>query len=124
MNSGFGQKHFGLYVFVAAICNTTVVELPPRSVSKPKPVIEGSARTTIQIGAQRYALEITCKLTAIGPAPAPPDKRRVGRRVETKFIRVRKPVELGEWIDGWRVCWIGGWDKCKVFFVAMVSRLR
>jgi hypothetical protein len=24
--------------------------------------------------------------------------------------------------DGWRVCWLGGWDKCHVFFVVMVVR--
>ena len=23
---------------------------------------------------------------------------------------------------GWRVCWIGGWDKCRVLFVVMVER--
>ena len=26
-------------------------------------------------------------------------------------------------IDGWRVCWIGGWDKGKVLFVVMVERV-
>jgi hypothetical protein len=101
-----------------------VVELRPRSASKPKPVIKESARKTIQIGTIRYALEITCKLTAVGPAPATPIKPTVGGLVETKFIRVRRPVALGDRIDGWRVCWIGGWDKGKVFFAAMVSRLR
>jgi len=42
--------------------------------------------------------------------------------VETKFLRLFKPVALGERIDGWRVCWIGGWDKCRVVFVVMVDR--
>jgi hypothetical protein len=40
--------------------------------------------------------------------------------VETKFLRLFKPV-LGDRIDGWRVCWIGGWDKCHVLFVVMVE---
>jgi len=31
--------------------------------------------------------------------------------VETKFLRLFKPVALGDRIDGWRVCWIGGWDQ-------------
>ena len=25
-------------------------------------------------------------------------------------------------IDGWRVCWQGGWDKGKVFYMVMVER--
>src|SRR5260370_39494979 len=31
--------------------------------------------------------------------------------VETKFLRLRQPVELVRRIDGWRVCWLGGWDR-------------
>jgi hypothetical protein len=31
---------------------------------------------------------------------------------------------LGDPIDGWRVCWIGGWDKFRVLFVVMVERPR
>ena len=29
-----------------------------------------------------------------------------------------------EWdrIDGWRVCWPGSWDKCRVFFVVIVVK--
>jgi hypothetical protein len=41
---------------------------------------------------------------------------------ETKFLRLFKPAALGERIDGRRVCWIGGWDKCWVVFVVMVER--
>jgi hypothetical protein len=35
--------------------------------------------------------------------------------VGTKFFRLFKPVVIGDRIDGWRVCWIGGWDKCGSF---------
>jgi hypothetical protein len=42
--------------------------------------------------------------------------------VETKFLRLTKPVALGDRIDGWRVAWIGGWDRCRVLFVVMVER--
>jgi hypothetical protein len=42
--------------------------------------------------------------------------------VETKFLRLRKPVALGDRVAGWRVCWLGGWDKCRVFYVVMVER--
>jgi hypothetical protein len=44
--------------------------------------------------------------------------------VETKFLRLFKPVAIGDRIDEWRVCWIGGWDKCRVLFVVMVERKR
>jgi hypothetical protein len=44
--------------------------------------------------------------------------------VETRFVRLRHAVELGDDVDGWRVCWLGGWDKNRVFYVAMVLRLN
>lgn len=44
--------------------------------------------------------------------------------VETKFLRVFRPVAIGDRIDAWRVCWIGGWDRCRVVFVVMVERPR
>jgi hypothetical protein len=34
-----------------------------------------------------------------------------------------EPAVLGDRIDGWRVCWVGGWDKGKVLFVVMVERV-
>ena len=40
-------------------------------------------------------------------------------QLETKFLRLRKAVAIGECIGGWRVCWLGGWDKGRVFYVAM-----
>jgi len=45
------------------------------------------------------------------------------RHVETKFVRLGQAVELGDHIDGWRVCWLGGWDKGRVLYVAMVLRV-
>ena len=43
--------------------------------------------------------------------------------VETKFLRLFRAVELGDDIDGWQVCWLGGWDKGRVLFVVMVKRV-
>jgi len=43
--------------------------------------------------------------------------------VETKFVRLSHPVEVGDWIDGWRVCWVGGWDRGKILFVVIVERV-
>jgi Domain of unknown function DUF123 len=48
----------------------------------------------------------------------------VTMEVETKFLRLFKPVAIGDRIDGWHVCWVGGWDKCRVVFVVMVERLQ
>jgi hypothetical protein len=48
----------------------------------------------------------------------------VAIEVETKFLRLFNPAALGDHIDGWRVCWVGGWDKCRVVFVVMVEKLR
>jgi hypothetical protein len=44
--------------------------------------------------------------------------------VQTKFLWLCKPVLIGDRIDDWRVSWLGGWDKCRVFFVVMVERTR
>ena len=41
--------------------------------------------------------------------------------VRTKFIRLNRPAALRDQIDGWTVCWLGGWDKGKVFFLVMVK---
>jgi hypothetical protein len=40
-------------------------------------------------------------------------------QVQTKFLRLFREVAIGDHIDGWRVCWIGGWDRCRVLFVVM-----
>jgi hypothetical protein len=43
-------------------------------------------------------------------------------QVATKFLRLTKPAALGDRVDGWRVCWIGGWDRCRVLFLVMVEK--
>jgi hypothetical protein len=48
----------------------------------------------------------------------------VAMEVETTFLRLFKAVSIGDRIDGWRVCWVGGWDKCRVLFVVMIERVR
>src|SRR5947209_9044901 len=42
--------------------------------------------------------------------------------IRTKLLRLATPVRLGEAIDGWRVCWLGGWHRGRIFFVVMVER--
>jgi hypothetical protein len=45
-------------------------------------------------------------------------------QVETKFLRLRQPVALGFEIDGWRVCWLGGWGKHRLYYFVMVTRVN
>jgi len=42
--------------------------------------------------------------------------------IETKFVRLRQPVPLAHCIDGWRVCWLGGWDRGRLFYVVMLKK--
>jgi hypothetical protein len=44
--------------------------------------------------------------------------------IETKFLRLRQPVPLGHRIEGWRVCWLGGWDRHHMFFIVMVKKVK
>jgi hypothetical protein len=61
--------------------------------------------------------------TAIPPESEPePERRAIAPLIETKYLRLRQPVMLGDCIDGWRVCWLGGWDRGRVFYVVMVER--
>ena len=41
---------------------------------------------------------------------------------ETKFLHLKTPAVLGERVNGWRVCWLGGWDRGRLFYLVMVER--
>jgi hypothetical protein len=41
---------------------------------------------------------------------------------ETKFLHLKTTAILGERINGWRVCWLGGWDRGRLFYLVMVER--
>ena len=64
-----------------------VVPLPPRHATPMKTVSERQSRVTIRLGKQRYALDIKCQASVLPPEPE-------SRLVETKFLRLRKPVAL------------------------------
>jgi hypothetical protein len=40
--------------------------------------------------------------------PAQQSHGWVAMEIDTRFLRLTKPAALGDRIDGWRVCWIGG----------------
>ena len=42
---------------------------------------------------------------------------------ETKLLHLREPAALGDSIDGWRVFWLGGWDRGRLFFIVMVEKI-
>ena len=45
-------------------------------------------------------------------------------RIETKFLRLKGPVTLGSQFGGdWRVCWLGGWNKDRIYYLVMVRRV-
>jgi hypothetical protein len=44
--------------------------------------------------------------------------------VRPGFLWSPRSPALGHRIDGWRVCWLGGWNRCHVFFVVMVERQK
>jgi hypothetical protein len=38
-----------------------------------------------------------------------------------EVLWLRHAAGIGEQIDNWRVCWIDGWDKCRILFVEIVE---
>jgi hypothetical protein len=44
--------------------------------------------------------------------------------IRDRAPRLFKPVSIGCRTDGWRVCWVGGWDKCRAVFVVTVERAK
>jgi hypothetical protein len=91
---------------------------PPRQVNAP--IVCHHSRVNVRVGTQSYAIDITAQATMLPSEPARPVQHL---RVETRYLRLSRPVALSDRIDGWRVCWLGGWDQGKVFFVVMVERV-
>ena len=46
----------------------------------------------------------------------------VGMEIRSKFLWLSKAHQLGDRMNGWRVCWLGGWDKDRIWFVVMAER--
>jgi hypothetical protein len=44
-------------------------------------------------------------------------------RMETKFLRLRTPVEHGSLFGAWRVCWLGGWSRHRLYYLVMVVKI-
>jgi hypothetical protein len=44
--------------------------------------------------------------------------------METKFLRLRTPVEVGSRFGDWSVCWLGGWAKHRLYYLVMLVKLK
>jgi hypothetical protein len=44
-------------------------------------------------------------------------------QMETKFLRLRTPVELGSRFGDWQVCWLGGWARFRLYYLVMLVRV-
>jgi hypothetical protein len=51
--------------------------------------------------------------------------RRAGdnMQVATKYLRLRTPVTLGSRFGDWQVCWLGGWEKHRLYYLVMLARV-
>jgi len=45
-------------------------------------------------------------------------------RMETKFLRLRTPVELGSRFGDWEVCWLDGWSRHRLHYLVMLVRIE
>ena len=44
-------------------------------------------------------------------------------RIETKFLRLHTPLTLGSLLGDGRVCWLGGWNQHRIYYLVMVCRV-
>ena len=43
-------------------------------------------------------------------------------QMETKFLRLRTPVEIGSRFGDWEVCWLGGWARFRLHYLVMLVK--
>jgi hypothetical protein len=100
-----------------------VLRLAMVSITDSEKAASRGSRIIVRVGRQRYAIDISFATTVLATETDPAAERppRVPQ-METKFLRLRQPATLGDRIDGWRVCWLGGWDRGRLFYVVMVER--
>lgn len=44
-------------------------------------------------------------------------------QLETKFLRLRTPVEIGSRFGDWQVTWLGGWTRDRLTYLVMVAKV-
>jgi hypothetical protein len=45
-------------------------------------------------------------------------------QLETKFLRLRTPVTIGCRFGEWEVCWLGGWQRHRLYYLVMLVKLE
>jgi hypothetical protein len=45
-------------------------------------------------------------------------------QLETKYLRLKTPVTLGSRFGDWRVCWLGGWSRHRLFYLVLLVRVE
>ena len=45
-------------------------------------------------------------------------------QLETKYLRLGTAVTLGSRFGDWRVCWLGGWSRHRLFYLVMLVRVE
>jgi hypothetical protein len=43
-------------------------------------------------------------------------------QIETKYLRLRTPVECGSRFGDWQVCWLGGWARFRLYYLVMLVK--
>jgi hypothetical protein len=44
-------------------------------------------------------------------------------QMETEYRRLPMPVTLGSRFGDWRVCWLGGWERHRIYYLVMLVRV-
>ena len=44
-------------------------------------------------------------------------------QMETEYRRLPRPVTVGSRFGDWRVCWLGGWEKHRLYYLVMLVRV-
>jgi hypothetical protein len=45
-------------------------------------------------------------------------------QLETKYLRLRTPVTIGSRFGDWEVCWLGGWQRHRLYYLVMLVKLE
>jgi hypothetical protein len=82
---------------------------------------QAASRITIHVGTRQYTIDVPDTVATPSRGQSKSKGRIEELEVRTRVLRLREPAALGDRIDGWRVCWVGGWDRNKLLFLVMVE---
>lgn len=50
-------------------------------------------------------------------------RRNTDTQMETKFLRLRIPVEVGSWLGEWQLAGCGGWARFRLYYLVMLVKV-